>query len=378
LVNIKTTYPLELVAMDFLSLEASKSGIENILVVTDHFTKYAIAIPCKNRTAKTTADALYNNFIVHYGIPTRLHSNQGANFESEIIKELCHIMGMEKTHTTTNHPMGNGITERYNRTLLNMLGTLDPDKKANWKKYVPSLVYAHNCTPHETTKVSPFELMFGREHKLPIDILFEIEVETTNKTTKEYLTELKQRLKETQDIVNRVTEDAKKKQKEVYDRRAKASRIEIGDSVLVKILAFDRKHKIADRFELPDLYQVITHPNSDIPVFDIRSPTGTVKRLHRNHLYPVGSVRNSSAEDIKRVKELPKEITISKPRPIPRIRASLNVTGTGKVSLPAGTREVKRDNVRSDVTDSEDERLDEYVAKTYYEGDRWIDSLKKE
>jgi hypothetical protein len=69
LVSIVSTYPLELVSMDYLTLESAK-GYGNILVITDHFTKYALAIPTRNQTAKTTAEALFNNFIVHFGIPT--------------------------------------------------------------------------------------------------------------------------------------------------------------------------------------------------------------------------------------------------------------------------------------------------------------------
>ena len=88
LVNVSTTYPLELVCFDYLTLEPSKDDIANILIITDHFTKYAMAIPTRNQTAKTTAEAFYDNFIVNYGIPSRLHSDQGANFESDIIKEL--------------------------------------------------------------------------------------------------------------------------------------------------------------------------------------------------------------------------------------------------------------------------------------------------
>ena len=138
LINIQTTYRLEMVCMEFLTLEPSKGGVGNILVITDHFTKFAVAVPAKNQTAKTTADALYKNFILNYGIPTKLHSDQGPNFKSELIKELCQLTGMEKTRTSIYHAMGNGLTERFNRTLLNMLGTLETSQKKDWKKYVPS------------------------------------------------------------------------------------------------------------------------------------------------------------------------------------------------------------------------------------------------
>ena len=83
LVSISTQFPLELVCIDFLTLEQSKGGHHNILVITDHFTRYAQAIPTRNKTAKTTAQTLFDNFIVHYGIPQRI---QGANFESKIVK----------------------------------------------------------------------------------------------------------------------------------------------------------------------------------------------------------------------------------------------------------------------------------------------------
>ena len=148
---MNTTYPLELVCMDFLTLEPAR-GIGNILVITDHYTKYAIAIPTKNQTAKTTAEFFFNQFIVNYGIPTIIHSDQGANFESEIIKELCNLTNMKKSRTTLYHSQGNAGPERFNRTLLDMLGTLETCQKENWKKYVSCLTFAYNNTPHEATK----------------------------------------------------------------------------------------------------------------------------------------------------------------------------------------------------------------------------------
>jgi len=289
LVNITSTYPLERVCLDFFTLEPSKGGIANILVMTDHFTKYAIAVPTRNQTAKTTAEAIVNNLIVNYGIPTYIHSDQGPNFESELIKELCQLTNMKKSRTTPYHAMGNGITERFNRTLLGMLGTLDNDQKLDWKKHVSFLVYAYNCIPHESTKVAPFELMFGRKPRLPLDAAFGDLLRKNDNTanTQEYITDLRNRMKATHEIAINHMEKAQQKQKEMYDKKAKAAKVEMGDQVLVKILAFTGKDKIADKFE-EELYTVLEQMNDDIPVYRIKgNDSGKVRTLHRNHLFLV-------------------------------------------------------------------------------------------
>ena len=119
--SIHVTQPLELVHMDYLSLEPSKGNIENVLVITDHFTRYALAYPSKTQTAQATARILWDNFICHYGFPEKFISDQGRNFESDLIKELFKIAGVKKLHTTPYHPQGNGQCERFNSTLCNML-----------------------------------------------------------------------------------------------------------------------------------------------------------------------------------------------------------------------------------------------------------------
>ena len=117
--------------MDFLSLGMSAGGYEHILIIIDHFTRYAQAIPTRNQSAKTTARIVFDNFICHYGFPTRLHSDQGRNFDSEVIKELFSIANIDKSRTTPYHPMGNGMPERFNQMLLNMLGTLVDNQKSD-------------------------------------------------------------------------------------------------------------------------------------------------------------------------------------------------------------------------------------------------------
>jgi transposase InsO family protein len=223
--------------MDFLTLEPSKENYQHILVITDHFTRFAMAIPIRNQLARTVADAFYNNFILHYGIPERIHSDKGANIESTIIKELCTIMGMFKSRTTSYHPMENGQCERFNRTLCDMLGSLDPSKKANWKSYVSPLVFAYNSTRHESTGQSPFMLMFGRNPRLPIDAALGLRKNQQDITTT-FMTELKDRIPKAHEVATDATNKAARKQKDNYDNKVRGGTVQVGDRVLVKVISF--------------------------------------------------------------------------------------------------------------------------------------------
>ena len=79
--NIETIQPLELIHLDYLKIEPSKGNIENVLVITDHFTRYAQAFPSKTQTALATAKLLWNNFILHYGFLKKL-----LQIKEEILK----------------------------------------------------------------------------------------------------------------------------------------------------------------------------------------------------------------------------------------------------------------------------------------------------
>ncbi|KAK3738639.1 hypothetical protein RRG08_006735 [Elysia crispata] len=171
LVGIQTSEPLELVCTDFLKVDSAQNGTQYILVITDHFTRFAMAVPTRNMSAKTTAEALLT-FVRNFGIPKRLHADQGANFESKVIRALCHLLGVEKSRTTPFHPMGNGSCERMNQTLISMLGTLPERRKKDWTSYIGMLVLAYNSTKCDSTGFSPYFLMFGREPRLPVDNMF--------------------------------------------------------------------------------------------------------------------------------------------------------------------------------------------------------------
>ena len=95
LLNLEANEPLELIHLDYLKVEPSKGKLENVLVITDHFTRYAQAFPSKTQTALATAKLLWNNFILHYGSPSKIITDQGRNFESELIESPCQVPGVK-------------------------------------------------------------------------------------------------------------------------------------------------------------------------------------------------------------------------------------------------------------------------------------------
>ena len=168
-------YPLELVHIDFLTIKYPHTSDEmNVLVITDHFMQYAKAIVTPNQSPKAMAIAFWKEFITNYIFPEKLLMDQGHNFKSQLIKELCWLTHVCKVETMPCHPETNGQCERFNQLLINMIGILESDDKKCWKDYIPTLVHAYNCTKKNATDFSPYYLMYGCKPRLPIDMKFSL------------------------------------------------------------------------------------------------------------------------------------------------------------------------------------------------------------
>ncbi len=211
--------------------------------------------------------------------------DQGRNFESAVIAELCKLYGVKKTRTTPHHPQGNPKCERFNRTLHDLLRALPPEKKRRWPEHLPELVHAYNVTPHSATGYSPYYLLFGVHPHLPIDALLSQEQVKDDKP--DWLAVHQERLR---DAHTRAREFAERKAAErVAQQQEKVycPLVDVGQLVYLRYWPPGR-NKIQDAWAAA-VYKVVDVQGDTYTVEPLEG--GLVKRVHRSNLRPcVGSV----------------------------------------------------------------------------------------
>ena len=295
--SVSASRPLEVLAIDFTVLERSTNGLENVLVMTDVFTKFSVATPTRNQTAGTTAKVLVREWFLRYGVPERIHSDQGRNFESKLVKDLCKLYGISKSRTTAYYPAGNGQCERFNRTLHNLLATLEPEKKSRWPEHLQTVVAYYNATPHAATNYSPFYLMFGRHCRLPVDHL----LGTLPDNSANWIEDHTNRLNAAYEKVKENTLDSRERQKEHFDRKAQDWQIEIGSKVYAADHSKLGRNKIGDHYN-DTVYIVLDRKNN---VYTIRPANGTGKtrRVNRKELRVIPKDWNANPPEHSRAQE---------------------------------------------------------------------------
>ena len=312
---IATGY-LDLVHVDFTSMETnidpkSTTGTKNVLVMQDHFTKFLVLRVTKDQTAATVAHHLWYDFCSILGIPNRLISDQGASFTGGLIREMCHLLGIQKLNTTPYHPMGNGQVERANRTIFNLIGTLQEDQKAQWEKHLPMLQYAYNTTRSTVTGYSPHYLVYKLIPRIPID--FRMPTLRPDDARKNYevrrmdkmVAEDHCRMHDAYQVVNDSAKREAARQQRYYDYGTTSVALRSGDIVLVLANAFKGKRKLMDTWQ-EKTYTVLDRVGDDnSPNYRIADDDGNQQILHRNRLYllepadPVGLSLSSRATDIR-------------------------------------------------------------------------------
>ena len=221
--TITAGYPTQIMAVDLMGpLTESKSGNRYVMVVGDYFSRWMEAIPVPNQEATTVAEKLVDEVFLRFSPPEKLHSDQGHQFESNLVKEVCKLLHINKTRTTPYHPQCDGLVEQFNRTLLNMLTTCTEDHPRDWEQNIRKVCMAYNTSVHPSTGFSPFYLMFGRQARLPVDLIYGTGPQIAdNQSVGEYTASLKNKVSETFDLMRKNMSQHHVYQKELYDRKVR-------------------------------------------------------------------------------------------------------------------------------------------------------------
>ncbi len=291
---ISAKSPFEMISIDFIELDTCSGGYKYGLVACDHFTRFVQFYATRSKSSKAAADKIFNDFILQYGFPKRIHHDRGPEWNSNLWKELHRLSGIKASNTTPYNPQGDGQVERYNRTLLNMLRTLSQKEKKNWRKHLPKLAFAVNSTVSKATHYSPFFLLYGREPKLPIDGVFQEAQEyheLKRKSHDQFVKEWESSMKEAHEIARENIEKLASYNKRYHDDKAKAVEIKVGDLVLVQNMR-EREGKAKMRSYWEESLFKVTDVKENVPVYTITNvrKSKDVRVVHRNKLMRVNEL----------------------------------------------------------------------------------------
>ncbi len=236
--------PFSRIAMDIVGpLERTHSGFRYILVVCDYATRYPEAFPLRRVTAQSVAQALLQLFS-RVGIPREIVTDQGTVFLSQTLRQVYGLLGVKGIRTTPYHPQTDGLVERYNQTLKSMLRKFVAEDGKDWDRWLPYLMFAYREVPQASTGYSPFELLYGRQVRGPLDVLrdaWEQPSDPQPVPVLQYVLQMREKMDKMAKLVHDNMEKAQVRQKDCFDKKTKARVFQPGQEVLLLLPTSDNK-----------------------------------------------------------------------------------------------------------------------------------------
>ena len=230
---IETGAPFERLSIDLTGPHCkSNRGHIWILTCVDPYTKWAEAFPLRNKEAETVARVLVEQVFTRFGTPIALLSDRGNEVDSNVMRNVCQLLGIDKMRTTSYRPSTNAAAERFHRTLNSMLGKVVAENQKDWDTHLPLVMAAYRASRHESTGYSPNFLVMGREARAPLDVVLDLPVaegEATNYD--EHVSKLNDRLRYAYSVVQSHLGRAAERAKHYYDMRVRKQRYTAGDWV---------------------------------------------------------------------------------------------------------------------------------------------------
>ncbi|XP_055936891.1 uncharacterized protein LOC129966488 [Argiope bruennichi] len=282
---VRPELPFQVVNVDLIGVidPPSAKGHKYILCLVDQHTRWGEAIPLTSLNAKATCEALLSIFS-RTGIPNVIASDNGTNFTAELTKEFEKRIGSSPRFSTPGYPQSNGLVERFNRTLKNMLHNVVREEGRGWHLQIPYVLWAYREIPHSTTGVSPFQLLYGRPPQGPLSILKSTwtgkfnNVQLNSTSVSKYLENLKSKLEKAAEQAKLVSAVQQENAAYYHNLRSSNRVYKVGDQVIVLIP--DSTNKLFARWQGPATIVEKRNPHS----FSVKMSDGSTKHIHQNKL----------------------------------------------------------------------------------------------
>jgi len=216
----------------------------------DFLTKWPEVFAVPDQTAATIAKLLVEEIVSRHGVPSEILSDRGRAFMSGLMKEVESLLGFHKVNTTAYHPQSDGLVERFNRTLIAMLAKSSKEGGKDWDQHLPYILFAYRVSQQDSTRESPFFLLYGRDPRLPTPAALCPSLVRDDVNLREHGVELATRMSAAWEEARKNVKNAQKKQKKYYDRRAQDSLLTVGDRVFLKKFS-EKNNKLARMFHGP-------------------------------------------------------------------------------------------------------------------------------
>ena len=274
---IRAVAPFYMIAMDVLTPNPNtptERGNCHILVVQDYFSKWVLAFPIPNQTAKTVLKTVIDGVFTVHGIPRVILTDNGPCFTAREFDDTIKKLGISHRYSAPYHQQTNGMVERWNRTLLVMLRPLLGKHPNNWDDYLQMACFAYRTTPHASTGKTPFSLVYGVEATFPQDALFHNATRMFSQNEEAYLSKLVETMKDLWRQASERLELAQEIYKSQYDRRAKVRCFRTGALVLRMSREFLSTKHVPSKFHayFDFLYRVVEDQGENLLVVKVLPP----------------------------------------------------------------------------------------------------------
>ena len=302
--------PFHRVAVDILQLPLTANGNSYVAVFMDYLTKWPEAFAIPDQKAETIAKLFVENIVCRHGIPEELLSDRGANFLSGLIQETCRLLGVKKINTSGYHPQTDGLVEKFNSTLINMIAKSCDVQDRDWDVHLPYLLFAYRVSSQESTRESPFFLLYGRDARTPTETALSHVRSPYVVDLDEYKEGLLESLTLAWKLASENVEKSQVAQKKAYDRKTKEVDLRAGERVMVRMPSESqgKDWKLARPFHGPYRVLQVTPTNTEVRLVDQPKGESIFVALDRvRRCYPEQVDTTWTGRMKRRKKALPKK-----------------------------------------------------------------------